>query len=50
MPPACHAPGWELVKAEKGLKCEYCQEATEMIAHEVFGCVPCEYTKQKGTP
>ena len=44
--PACHAPGWGLVKAENGLKCEYCHEATEMIAHEVFGCVLCEYIEQ----
>ena len=40
------ALGWGLVKAENGLKCEYCHEATEMIAHEVFGCVLCEYTEQ----
>ena len=45
--PACHAPGWGLVKAENGLKSEYCHVEREMIAHEVFGCVLCEYTKKK---
>ena len=39
--------GWGLIKAEKGFKCEYCNEATEMIAHEVVGGVLCEYTEQK---
>ena len=45
--PTCHAPGWGMVNAEKGLSCEYCNEATEMIALEVFGCVLCGYVERK---
>jgi hypothetical protein len=48
--PACRAPGWGLVKAEKGLRCEYCDQPTEMIEHEVFGCVLCDHTERKQRP
>ena len=43
--PACHAPGWGRIRAEKGLHCEYCDQATEMIAHEIYGCVLCSHTE-----
>jgi hypothetical protein len=43
--PACSAPGWGRIKTEKGLHCEYCDQATEMIAHEIYGCVLCDHTK-----
>lgn len=42
--PACRAPGWGLVNAEKGLRCEYCDQPTDMIEHEEFGCVLCNHT------
>lgn len=41
--PSCEAPGWGIVKTEKGLKCEGCYEPTEMILHEIFGCVLCSH-------
>ena len=40
--PACDAPGWGCVRFDKGLRCEYCDQPTTMVAHEVFGCVLCE--------
>ena len=43
--PACNSPGWGRIKAEKGLHCEYCDQATEMIAHEIYGCVLCDHTE-----
>lgn len=45
--PTCHAPGWGRVNAEKGLRCEYCDQETEMIAHEAYGCVLCQHTETK---
>jgi hypothetical protein len=44
--PACRPPGWGLVNAEKGLRCEYCDQPTEMIAQEVCGCVLCDHTER----
>ena len=44
---ACNAPGWGMIRVEKGLHCEYCDQKTEMIAHEIYGCVLCDYTKKK---
>ena len=43
--PKCAAPGWGRIRAEKGLRCEYCDQATEMIAHEIYGCVLCDHTE-----
>lgn len=43
--PKCTAPGWGRIRAEKGLHCEYCDQATEMIAHEIYGCVLCDHTE-----
>jgi len=42
--PSCASPGWGRIHAEKGLHCEYCDQATEMIAHEIYGCVLCDHT------
>jgi hypothetical protein len=44
--PVCQAPGWGLVSAEKGLRCEYCDQPTEMIGHELFGCVLCDHKER----
>jgi len=45
--PACSAPGWGRIAVEKGLRCEYCDQETEMIAQEIYGCVLCEHTERK---
>ena len=41
----CNAPGWGKVRFEKGLHCEYCDQETEMVAHEIYGCVLCDHTE-----
>ena len=41
--PSCNTPGWGIVKTEKGLICQGCEQPTEMILHEVFGCVLCSH-------
>jgi hypothetical protein len=43
--PSCAAPGWGRIRAEKGLHCEYCDQPTEMIVHEIYGCVSCDHTE-----
>lgn len=43
--PACNAPGWGHIKAEKGLRCEYCDQANEMVAHEIYGCTSCDHSE-----
>jgi len=45
--PSCFAPGWGCTKFERGLPCEYCGLPTEMVEHEVFGCVLCKYVENK---
>lgn len=41
--PACHAPGWGRIRVEKGLHREYCDQPTEMVAHEIYGCALCDH-------
>lgn len=45
--PACNSPGWGKVGIEKGLPCESCNQPTELISHEIYGCVLCENTEKK---
>lgn len=45
--PDCQSPGWGLIDAERGLRCESCDYPTEMIAHEIFGCVLCEHVERR---
>ena len=44
--PQCSTPGWGRVRVEKGLHCEYCDQATEMIATEIYGCVLCDHIEK----
>lgn len=44
--PKCSTPGWGKVQVEKGLHCEYCDQATEMVAHEIYGCTKCDYQEK----
>lgn len=41
--PACSLPGWGRVSYEYGLACEACNEETNLIKSEVWGCVKCSY-------
>lgn len=44
--PSCQSPGWGRTNIEKGLRCEYCDQETEMIAYEIYGCARCHYTEK----
>lgn len=41
--PSCETPGWGIVASKQGLQCEYCDQPTEMIALEIYGCVLCSH-------
>ncbi len=41
--PRCEAPGWGIKRVEKGLKCSYCEFATDWVKSEIMGCVRCSY-------
>lgn len=41
--PKCGIPGWGKVGVETGLPCSWCGTETEMIKHEILGCVKCDY-------
>ncbi len=42
--PGCEAPGWGIVRVERGLQCESCNLPTKLISHEIYGCVLCDHT------
>ena len=44
--PACAAPGWGFVDIEQGLRCEYCDQKTQMTAYEIYGCVLCDHKEK----
>jgi hypothetical protein len=41
--PNCHTPGWGKIGVVKGLRCEYCERPTELVAYEILGCVSCDH-------
>ncbi|WP_407529351.1 DUF6671 family protein [Methylobacterium oryzisoli] len=41
--PTCSAPGFGRTGTLSGLICEECDEPTEMVASEVFGCAACDH-------
>jgi hypothetical protein len=45
--PACRTPGWGLVDVVKGLPCEWCGGATELVRAEIHGCPHCEYRESQ---
>lgn len=48
--PACGAPGWGSVRAERGLFCESCAEPTQKVVSEIFGCVLCQHVEAVPRP
>jgi hypothetical protein len=44
--PVCHSPGWGLVETENGLKCQSCDQPTELIAQEILGCAVCSHRER----
>lgn len=45
--PKCETPGWGIVRVEKGLHCQYCDQKTEMVAYEINGCTKCDYQEKR---
>lgn len=45
--PACAAPGWGMIDQAKGLPCEACGTATEMIFAEIFTCTQCLHREER---
>ncbi len=45
--PACGTPGWGLVDTVAGLPCDWCGTPTDLIAHELHGCVACDHQQQR---
>jgi hypothetical protein len=45
--PACYTPGWGIVDTQKGLECQMCGLATEMVKFDVFGCAKCPHNESK---
>ena len=41
--PHCRTPGWGRVDVVRGLPCEWCGEATDLVREEVLGCPSCSY-------
>lgn len=41
--PSCDIPGWGKQREERGLACQACGFETELVKHEIWGCVKCEH-------
>jgi hypothetical protein len=44
--PACGSPGWGLVATVPGLPCDWCGSPTDLVDHELHGCVACGEQRQ----
>lgn len=44
--PSCQAPGWGKTDVVRGLPCEWCGLATQLVKWEVYGCPRCAYQEQ----
>jgi hypothetical protein len=45
--PACSTPGFGGLRVEKGLRCEACGTATELVQFEIFGCAKCAHEETR---
>lgn len=45
--PACGAPGFGLVEAEKGLPCSWCGGPSVLVRHQLLGCVACRHVVRR---
>ncbi len=45
--PACGAPGHGLLERQRGLPCCHCAQPTELVAHELHGCVRCGHSERR---
>lgn len=45
--PACSSPGWGRIGVVEGLPCEICDEPTNTILADLFGCPACDHREEK---
>jgi hypothetical protein len=48
--PACHAPGYGLVRRPEGLPCRQCGTPSTMLRGEVWGCAACPHEETRQRP
>lgn len=48
--PACGAPGFGVIRAERGLACEECGAPTSLVKTLVFGCQACGHEEPRPRP
>ncbi len=48
--PACHCPGFDVVKSIPGLPCGWCQTPTALILAEIHGCQHCTFQETLPRP
>ncbi|MFP4016817.1 MAG: DUF6671 family protein [Halanaerobiales bacterium] len=48
--PKCSWPGFELIERKKGLPCEWCGNATELILSVIYRCKKCGYEEERFYP
>lgn len=45
--PRCETPGWGRIDGVRGLPCEWCGSATDLLSEEVYGCPLCPYQERR---
>jgi hypothetical protein len=48
--PGCQTPGFSVVEAKPGLRCEWCSSPTESILYHLLTCQKCNFTDKKFYP
>ena len=48
--PKCKTPGFDVIKRQKGLPCEWCGMPTEEIISETYGCLKCGFNMERKFP
>jgi hypothetical protein len=48
--PSCNYPGFGIVRAEAGLKCENCNMPTKSTSAHIYQCKHCDFESQKMFP
>jgi hypothetical protein len=48
--PQCNMPGFQIVSAQKGLKCSLCGSPTQSVRSYIYGCRHCQYRKEEAYP
>lgn len=48
--PVCNLPGYGLIGIDTGLPCGWCGAPSELVLHEILGCVACSHREQRPRP